>query len=298
MSINKALIEHIETLPMLPVAVTRLLALSPNDPNYFKKVLAISEDDPSLALRIIKFSNTASRVSRQPITGLKEAIIRIGINDIFSLVASMAVTKVFVPATTAEKRIWVHSLEVALLSRFIARELIKNTQLLPEHAFLTGLLHDIGLFLMFDLNKSTLEKVNCYEWATPKEHIEAEKHIYGTPHPLLGAYICKMWQVPADIIWVVKMHHDYSLAKAPKEDSANIHLLRVVQLADFVSEFIYHYQDREMLTAQAMTDAINENIILSEWLEQTGAAIDDNVMANLHSVLEIAKYKSKALGLG
>lgn len=46
--------EHLDSLPMLPGVVTRLLTLNREDNEYFEKLLALAQQDPAFALRIIR----------------------------------------------------------------------------------------------------------------------------------------------------------------------------------------------------------------------------------------------------
>ena len=294
---NEDLKKRIIELPLLPSAVSRLIALAPTDQNYFDKVLEIAQEDPALSLRIIKFANTAKVVSVKPISSLKEAIIRIGIGDIFDIVASIAVTKVFVPVTEEEKRIWLHSLEVAMLARFLSEHYHKELKIEPEEAYLAGLLHDIGLFLMFEVNKSMLEKVNEYHWRTPLQHMKAEKEVYETRHDLLGAFICKEWSIPAAIVWTVKMHHHYDLSELENTDNTLINLTRIIQLADFLSEYFYHCEDIESVTTAKLKHGLHECHPLIEWVAKHKLHTDASFIPRVRSVLHQAQEKFINLGL-
>ena len=138
---TNALAKQIDNIPMLPSVITQLLSLSVDDPDYFNKVIKLAESDPTFAIRIIKLSNTVPFGIRSPIVSIHDAVIRVGIDQIHNLLASIAVTKVFLPVTLSEKRLWQHSLEVACLARLIASHL-NECSIKPEQAYWAGLLHD------------------------------------------------------------------------------------------------------------------------------------------------------------
>ena len=86
-----------------------------------QKVFELSQEDPTFALRVIKLSNSAVSAPVNPITNLRDAIVRLGVKSVASLVTSMSTIRIFVPITQGEKNLWVHSIQVAACARAIAR---------------------------------------------------------------------------------------------------------------------------------------------------------------------------------
>ncbi|TMN87607.1 hypothetical protein CWB72_15110 [Pseudoalteromonas phenolica] len=246
---------------MLPSVITQLLSLSVNDPDYFNKVIHLAESDPTFALRTIKLSNSALFGSHQPIANIHDAVIRIGIDQIQNLLASIAVTKVFVPVTESEKRLWQHSLEVACLARLIASHL-NECNIKPEQAYLAGLLHDLGLFLRFQESQEQFNHIDDYVWSTPAQHVEAEKHLFKESHANLSELICLQWGGPTLISNVVADHHHYELAEQKKSTKETLHLIRVIQLADLYSKMVYNMQ---CVTKKTVIQEIKEIPALANW---------------------------------
>ena len=256
-----ALAKQIDNIPMLPSVITQLLSLSVDDPDYFNKVIHLAESDPTFALRTIKLSNSALFGTHQPIANIHDAVIRIGIDQIHNLLASIAVTKVFLPVTESEKRLWQHSLEVACLARLIASNL-NECNIKSEQAYLAGLLHDLGLFLRFQESQEQFNHIDDYVWSTPAQHVEAEKNLFKESHANLSELICLQWGVPKFISNVVAHHHHYELAEQTKDKDEINHLIRVIQLADLCSEMVYNMQG---VTKKTVIQEIKKIPALANW---------------------------------
>lgn len=258
---TNALAKQIDNIPMLPSVIAQLLSLSVDDPDYFNKVIHLAESDPTFALRTIKLSNSVLFGTHQPITNIHDAVIRIGIDQIHNLLASIAVTKVFLPVTMSEKRLWQHSIEVACLARLIASHL-NECNIKPEQAYLAGLLHDLGLFLRFQESQEQFNHIDDYVWSTPAQHVEAEKNLFKESHANLSELICHQWGVPKLISDVVAHHHHYELAEQMKEADEINHLIRVIQLADLCSEMVYNMQG---VTKKTVIQEIKKIPALANW---------------------------------
>ncbi len=237
--------QKIEDLPILPAVVSRLLVLDPNDDNHFEDVLKLSQEDPPFALRIIKLSNSASSSPASPITTLQNAVVRIGTKQIASMAASMAVMHVFSPTTQGEKNLWIHAIQVAVAAKFIAQSSqIFNVD--PEQAYLCGLLHDIGRFVLFDKKRKTLDQIEEYNWNAPRHLTDIEKKLYGYDHVDLGYRVCKKWGMSELVTQVIDNHHNYALDQLTTGDTTLSEIIQVIQMADFFS--VYMMMNPDALT--------------------------------------------------
>ena len=74
-------------------------------------------------------------------------------------------------------------------------------------AYLIGLLHDIGRFVMFEHAAPELLEVDESNWETPEELIEAEVEVYKFTHSELGYRAAVHWQLPKSIREAIRLHH-------------------------------------------------------------------------------------------
>jgi len=224
---------EIDQLPVLPGVMVRLMSLSAGSGELFEEVLAISRQDPGLALRVLRAANSPISAPLSPVDTIEGAIARLGASHVMDLVTTVAVARVFVPRTSGETDLWLHAIEVATASRTIV-EHHHVEGVTTGHAYLAGLLHDIGRFVLFDQSPQFIRAVDDLAWTTPAELIEAERQVCGIDHAELGGRVCAHWDIPERIQAVVHDHHR-ALADTPP---ATRPLLGVVKLADWLS--IWH----------------------------------------------------------
>ncbi|MBU2917957.1 HDOD domain-containing protein [Psychrosphaera sp. F3M07] len=284
--------EKINNLPMLPTIVVKLMTLSPQDNAYFDKVLEYAEQDPLLALKIIKISNSVKYSSVKPVLNLKEAIIRLGVNEIHGLVASIAVTKVFVPNSPAEKRLWQHSIQVAFVARMLAYKQ-PELELDAEKAYLCGLFHDLGLFLRFEQDQEEFNHIDDFVWSTPKQHLIAEKQLFAQSHNELSCKICRAWGTPSPIPEIVLLHHTYQLPAKVTVHPKLTNMIRILQLADICSEM---FRVGDGNSAELVVEAINEAPYLKLWCDNN-AELYAIIDAHLSTCLDEAELVYKQLGI-
>jgi len=220
----------VDELPVLPGVVVRLMSLTPESEQFFEEVLTVASEDPGLALRVIRTANSPMSAPRSPITSLEAAVARLGAKHVADLVTTVAIARVFVPRTAGETDLWLHAVEVATACRALVEHLHVEG-VTPEHAYLAGLLHDIGRFILFDQAPEFIQAVDDLAWTTRDELIQAEQQICGIDHAKLGGRVCAHWDVPEPILTIVRHHHD-TLADIPNPARP---LLATVKAADWLS---------------------------------------------------------------
>ncbi len=248
--------KKIQALPLLPSVVARLLSLDANQDNYFDEVINLAQEDPAFALHIIKISNGAKDAPVDPILSIREAVVRIGTRNIASLVTSMAVIRVFTPTTNVEKNLWFHAIQVAVTARVIACT-TSAFKVNPEHAYLCGLLHDIGRFMLFQKAKEAMNQVENAAWSFPEELVVLERQQYGFNHCELGERICHKWDLPEVLSQVVKHHHDRRLSQAILNDPRSANLISTIQVADLFCAFISSHENALTLAPKLLEDSLN-----------------------------------------
>lgn len=224
----------VDELPLLPSAISKLMALSISDTQYFEKVQHLTEQDPTFAIRLIKLANSVKNAPVAQITSLKHAVARVGTRQIKGLATTFAVTNVFVPTHKSELDLWVHSIQVAVASQSIAR-MSPHLNINPEQAYLCGLLHDIGRFILFSKISDGPIRIDEKNWESPENLIEAEQEVCGLDHAKLGGDAARKWDLPSMITNVISNHHNYSYLTTTQLEKKEAEFVRVVQMADYFS---------------------------------------------------------------
>ena len=196
----------IDELPLLPQVLVRILQLDPSSENYYEEFGKLTKEDPAFAVRVVALANSSASAPVVPVVTIRDALTRMGIETIRRLVASLAVQRVFLPTKPNEVSLWQHSVCTAFAAAKIA-ELVPNLDVDPAEAYLIGLLHDVGRFVMFEHAAPELLAVDESKWETPEELIEADVEVYKFTHAELGYRACRHWQLPVRICEAIKLHH-------------------------------------------------------------------------------------------
>jgi len=132
----------IPTLPKIALSVRKAIA----EEAAVRKIELLLRADPALAAMLVKIANSALFRSRKTVSTIEQAIIRLGMKTLRSLVTSYAVKNLFESKSRSlQKRmnlLWVHTTEVAAVSFVLARTLGGFD---AEKALLIGLLHNVGV---------------------------------------------------------------------------------------------------------------------------------------------------------
>ncbi len=196
----------IDDLPLLPQVLVKILQLDPEAGDYFEEFGKLTKEDPAFAVRVIALANSSASAPAVPIVSIRDALARMGITAIRGLVASLAVQRVFLPTKPNEVSLWQHSVYAAFAAAQIA-EVVAELEVDPAEAYLIGLLHDVGRFVMFEHAAPNLLKVDESNWQTPEQLIEADVEIYKFTHSELGYRACVHWHLPDSIAEAIRLHH-------------------------------------------------------------------------------------------
>lgn len=252
--------DHLEELPVLPVVITRMLALNKNDDDYFENILRLAQEDPSFALRIVKMANSGAFKPLSPINDLNTAVARIGTHQVATLVTSMAVMQVFVPTEKDARTLWLHAIQTAVTARNLAQKYLSN-RINSAEAYFCGLMHDIGRFILFDVAADDVRRIDETGWNTPEQLIDIEEKRLGINHAELGWHVCNKWMMPEHVCTVVQYHHTVDLNRVIQGDRRLIELIRLIQVSDHFSVVLLSCPEIESLKPHELADLLQTRVI-------------------------------------
>ena len=163
----QALVENVLQLISLPEIYLRLQQTI-DDPEHSREQIAeIIAYDPSLSARVLRIANSSYYGFAREIETVSSAVGVIGELDLRNLVLATTV----VGSMSALKyrginidEFWLHSLRCGITARLIAKTIGGSE---PEILFLAGMLHDIGILVIYQQDEVLADAV--------KRHIE-EQH--------------------------------------------------------------------------------------------------------------------------
>jgi len=195
------------TPPLLPAAAAEILELAQKPKVTFEQVAPVLESDPILAARVVSVAQSAVYSPRSPIHTLHQAAVRLGVNGVRDLVLEAALDmRVF--------RAKGHDAAMARLARHsraaahVVRKVCLRTRVEAEHAFLCGLLHDVG-FAACTLSLSQDRELG----RTP---FEALAPAIDEVHPDASALLARAWGLDPSIEELVRTHHEVLVRGKPE----------------------------------------------------------------------------------
>ncbi len=155
--------------------------------------------DQALTAKVLGLANSSFYGMQSKIASIPNAIAVIGFNSVRMLVTAAAVINTFSGDKSSGfsyLQFWKHAIGTALCARNIARHLHSN----QDHAFIAGLLHNIGRVVLALYSPQRYGEVLhwCAEHDEDLSH--AELHVLGMSHQTAGRTILEYWKFPASII--------------------------------------------------------------------------------------------------
>ncbi len=128
-------------------------------------------------------------------------------------------------------------------------------------AYLSGLLHDIGRFVMFEHAPENLLRVDESHWHSPEELIEADVEVFKFTHSELGFLACSRWGLPGDLAETVRRHHE-KLDGSFVPGSVEAYIL-CIEIADRLDMMILEQHEVESLSPDELVGVIDEKCLWS-----------------------------------
>jgi HD-like signal output (HDOD) protein len=227
-------------LPGFPDIVARVQHVLADDNCSTEKVVKVLGTEPVLAGQLMSVANSAAlNPSGKMITDLRSAVARVGLNTVRTATIAYAVKLLRGGAELKNiagqlNELWQRNVLVASIAYVLAR---KRTQVNPDTALLTGLLHGVGrLYIM------TRAVRHPALFANPSTYqlIERDWHLS------IATALLENWEIAPEIISAVRDSEDY--AREPRGAAS---LTDVLVAANMI--VIHHGQPPEFLQARLQT---------------------------------------------
>ncbi|MEP6902569.1 MAG: HDOD domain-containing protein, partial [Actinomycetota bacterium] len=164
--------------------------------------------DPILTARILRLANSPLYSLQKNVSTLQQAVDVVGMKSIYEILIIGLAADSFakeIRDSDEGRKIWEHSLAVALLSRELSRTIgMRGT----EEAFICGLLHDIGKILLLR-NDLTGYSVLLAEH-NENRMLTSEIAAYGYNHAQIGSLVANRWGLPDGVCHTILNHHNPS----------------------------------------------------------------------------------------
>jgi len=277
-------IAKLDTLPAMPVIARKLLSLALDTDEGEAQLLKLIEQDPLIAAKIIGLANSPMFGASRKVTSVNDASMLLGLTRVKSVaigIATMSAVTKFPEGLLKANDLWLHSMAIALVMRAIAKTMPARVRPLDDQIFLAGLLHDIGYMVLSYLDTPVSNALHTELQAHPDRSVnEIEQELLGMTHGEIGAQLGRHWDLPEEIIAVMRYHH------TPDDEEATVGQ-PLVSLVNFAEKVLSAFGVAES-TEQAISD--------EEWLE-LGITADkaEGIIAQISTIAEQTRQLAGAV---
>ncbi len=228
-----SLLKSIATLPSLPAVAMRIIEEVKKDKLAIRELVDIISYDPALTAKILKVANSSFYALPYKVDSIEKAVNILGLEALKNIALSFVIVKELrknIIAGFDHEHFWKRSVTAAVSTEMMASKL----KLRQDDTFVTPLLMDIGILVMFLGRPDDYLKVLDLKRASNVMTAEVERSIYGFDHQDVGSEILKQWKIPENIYMPVAYHHKRHGYPSELSDIVNI-----LMLSDMVSS-LYH----------------------------------------------------------
>ncbi|MBW1850418.1 MAG: HDOD domain-containing protein, partial [Deltaproteobacteria bacterium] len=243
MSILKEWLKNDIRLPSPPSIAIRILEAVKKDDSDYDALAKIISSDPSLAVKVLKIVNSSFYGLSHKVNSLEKALAILGLNAMKNIALSFVIAKDLRSHPEGGfdfDFFWKRSVTSAVASDLTAN-LIDNKS---DDSFVTGLLQDIGIAVMYFCKKDDYLKVLDEKRIGKLSIEEAEKKIFGFDHQEIGSEILKEWGLSENIYRAIRYHHKNKAFPSDYELIVN-----TVYLSDKISSVYHGSQSVEKIKA-------------------------------------------------
>ncbi len=253
----KKVATSIRTIPSLPSSYHQLMAELKNNDAAGASIARLISNDPGLSVKVLQLANSALFGRGILVTEMIEAVNCLGTDMIMAVVLSQSVFRQFESLRQQQidlPRLWAHSWETACAAQRLCREK-KLPRQTGDEAFLAGLLHEVGRFVLID-NFPEQYQLVCLAARRDKAPLAVKlREAFQCAPSQLSAYVLELWGLPGAVV------HGISQMECPEEDTEKrFNLTAALYIAD------------HLVSAKSPPDTFPVEEWKSDYLQSIGCA--------------------------
>jgi HD-like signal output (HDOD) protein len=202
----RRMVGSVGKLPAMPKTYGRLQAALSHPSVTAAEVGDIVNADAAIAGKVLQITNSAFFRLRKPMVRIKDAVTYLGFATIRNLVLSAEIfsqwsSPLSLPNVDPEQ-LQNHAQLAAAACKSLA-----GGRASPDDAWLAGLLHDIGYWILVQECPEELGRALELSRSRDLPLFECERMTMGATHAEVGAYLLGLWGLPYSIVEAVALHH-------------------------------------------------------------------------------------------
>jgi putative nucleotidyltransferase with HDIG domain len=254
------LITGIKNLPSVPLLYNRLIKELQSEKASSQSIGNIIAQDAAMTAKILQLVNSAFFGLADNVSSPQRAVTILGLNTVKALVLGIHVFSEYQGKTNLPISIdalWKHCMLVSSLAFNISKSLYLTTQD-QENARVSGILHDIGKLVLFQI-PNFFQEVQLNKFGLIS--LESEYQVLKTSHAEMGAYLLGMWGLPNAIVEAITFHHKPGMQISDKADLlTTLHTANgLVNMCRFEKDLVYGtYLDLQYLEKLSLLSRLDE----------------------------------------
>ena len=221
-----------ESLAILPAVAARFLAQLAQMDLTPSSAVELIECDPALTVLVLRLCQSKKIVIKQPDYWLLQALERLSLREIRDAVLAAKIHGGLSEDsnTNFRRELTRHSLAVACCAEKLAK--LVPVPLDGSTAYLAGLLHDIGKFLLDEAMPKSFDALVEEARSRKTSMATVEQENLGIDHTILGKRFAQRLQLPSGVILGIWLHHSQTGVISQAMPQARI--ASVVEIADCI----------------------------------------------------------------
>lgn len=262
----RALIGEIDGLPAMPAVCQELNRTLAQGDFSMRQVASVVEKDPAICAKILQLVNSSFFGLGRKLTQMHDAVSYLGTSMLKNLVTSVTLWRTLEgvrPAAVGQlQRVHTRCQRVGGL----ARRIMGRDRVRSEEAFVSGLLHDIGVTLLIAYLPERYDRVEAEMLKTGLSFYEVERSLYTVDHAEIGAHLLDAWGLPFQVLEAVAFHHSAPNLRHTRLESADaVYIAQTLLDAKERGQDIDDCLDEAYLAQLGVADQLPE---WSTWLEE------------------------------
>jgi putative nucleotidyltransferase with HDIG domain len=225
---NKQIDQTISRLKPIPQVALKVLRMMNSADYEMYDIASEIRKDQILSAKVINLSNSAFFNPRFNVNSVDQALIRLGEKRLLQIILSSSIELFFQDSSKGyslcKGGLYHHSINTAMATENLAK---MSKAAMPDVAYTAGLLHDIGKVVLDQYVAIAYPFFYRQIYDDEKQSVEVEENIMGISHPITGERLARLWELPDQLIDVIKYHHTPQKAEI---DQGLVHLVYISDL--------------------------------------------------------------------
>jgi two-component system cell cycle response regulator len=222
-------------LPTLPMVALEVIALARRADASVDVVANVLSNDPALAGKVLRTANSSFYAQARSVHTIKQAVIVLGLNTVRTLALGFSLADTFRRGSNRGfdyTAYWQQCLLSAAGARVVAQ---RDAPALGEEAFLSGLLHHIGVLALAEALGEDYQAFIVASEGDARALRALERVELGLDHSEVGAALAEAWSLPAALVEALR-----SYLEPDDASPAATMLVRSVALGDDLARLYLH----------------------------------------------------------